>query len=328
MGRPATISYDDFCAVAAELLAAPGDRPPKQRLSFKAVRDMLGGGSYDVLRRYIDQYLRELETGAAPAGVSSTLQALAKQAREEALREARAELADDAQVLAEDRLAFEGERETMRVALVTAQTQITMLERRVSEVLDERAELHTRLDAERQRRVELQERLARLEGALQAEKEAHAVAVANAAQERAALVDRHAADLQAALGRFEAVQQHALRQVEDLRTQHIGKVEQLLDARLTSSTQQLLSIAKTLQQMPTRLVDQAQAKALLAQSIDSVASRIETSMDQIIDQVCVHVDQALLKMSGAGHTVAAQGSRPRRAAPPAAKPSSTRGKNR
>ena len=50
MPRPATISYDDFAAAAREL----GEGG--QRLTFAAVRIKLGGGSYDVLRRYIDRY--------------------------------------------------------------------------------------------------------------------------------------------------------------------------------------------------------------------------------------------------------------------------------
>lgn len=315
MGRPVTITYEDFCAAAAELLAEPSKRTPKQRLSFKTMRDLLGGGSYDVLRRYIDQYLRELEAGAAPEGVSSTLQALARQARGEALQQARAELAKDTQALVADRQAFESEREAMATALATAQTQAFMCQKRVDELVDERMALHVRLDAERQRTGELQERLARLDGALQTEKDAHAATASRAGLERAATADRHEAALQAALGRFEGLQQHALRQVEDLRTKHIGQVEQLLETRLTSSAQQFQSVTKSLLALPERLVDQAHAEAQVARLFDQLANQVELRVDAAVHQVREHVDVAVHKA-----VLATQAGRPNRMtqAPPKA----------
>ena len=110
MPRPATISYEDFVAAARELSEGG------QRLTFAAVRIKLGGGSYDVLRRYIDRYAEEQPNREAPLGVPEAvrggMQALYDQAIAEATRQVRAELDAEAQALAAEREALQIERPT------------------------------------------------------------------------------------------------------------------------------------------------------------------------------------------------------------------------
>lgn len=163
MPRPATISYDDFAAAARELGAGG------QSLTFAAMRIKLGGGSYDVLRRYIDRYAEEQPSRQAgpgvPEAVRGGMQALYDQAIAEATRHVRAELDVDAQTLAAERQALQVEQVDMQQRTVQAETEARLLRERVDELAAEREELHDRLDVAQRRVLELEVALASAQGA-------------------------------------------------------------------------------------------------------------------------------------------------------------------
>ncbi|WP_028311718.1 DNA-binding protein [Derxia gummosa] len=112
MPRPATISYDDFRAAALRLMEA-GDTP-----TFSRLRAELGGGSYDVLRRYLDAFeqekARRLKTPAVPDDVLGGIQGWYERIRDEASTQARAELNAEFETLAQRRAALEADFARLR----------------------------------------------------------------------------------------------------------------------------------------------------------------------------------------------------------------------
>ena len=286
MPRPATISYEDFAAAAREL----GEGG--QRLTFAAVRIKLGGGSYDVLRRYIDRYAEEQPSREAPLGVPEAvrggMQALYDQAIAEATRQVRAELDAQAQALAAEREALQIEQADMQQRVVQAETEAKLLRQRVDEIKAEREQLHDRLDVERRRVLELEVTLASAQGALATEREARLTLTSAAATERRELVERLTGDLERAQARFGGLQQHALRQVDEIRTKHVGAVERLLDGHVASIAQQLASALGVVAKLPERLIDPA-ADTTTAARFDTMAVRIEAAMEastrNVVEQV-------------------------------------------
>ena len=297
MPRPASISYEDF-AQAARALAQSG-----QKLTFAAVRVKLGGGSYDVLRRYIDQYAaeqprRDNELGV-PEAVRGGMQALYDQALAEATRRVRAELDADAQALVADREAMAAEHAGFEQRVAQAEAEARLLKDRVAELTGERERLGARADAERERVHELEVRAAVAEAARESERCARVSAIDTAAQERGRLVHEFAGALDRAQTRFEGLQQHALRQVDAIRTRHVETVEGLLNAHLERVAKQLAIGTAAVARLPDRLIDPAVA----AVRIDRVATRIETAIDgstrQVIDQVRSAADQAVAAVNAA-----------------------------
>jgi len=126
MPRPPTISYDDFRAAALALMDA-GQAP-----TFSLLRAKLGGGSYDVLRRYLDAFEREkaarLKTPAMPDDVLGGIQGWYERIREEASTQARAELNAEFELLAQQRAEFEAERARLRDAARDAQRDLARVE--------------------------------------------------------------------------------------------------------------------------------------------------------------------------------------------------------
>ena len=286
MPRPATISYEDFAAAAREL----GEGG--QRLTFAAVRIKLGGGSYDVLRRYIDRYAEEQPSREAPPGVPEAvrggMQALYDQAIAEATRQVRAELDAEAQALAAEREALQIEQADMQQRIVQAETAARLLRERVDELAAERADLHGRLDVERRRVLELEVTLASTQGALANERDVRLTQTSAGATERRELVDRFTGDLERTQARFEGLQQHALRQVDEIRTKHVVAVERLLDGHSAGVTQQLASALAVVAKLPERLIDPAKDTTTAAR-FDRVAVRIEAALEastrSVVEQV-------------------------------------------
>ena len=286
MPRPATISYDDFAAAARELGAGG------QSLTFAAVRIKLGGGSYDVLRRYIDRYAEEQPSRQAgpgvPEAVRGGMQALYDQAIAEATRQVRAELDVDAQTLAAERQALQVEQVDMQQRTVQAETEARLLRERVDELAAEREELHDRLDVAQRRVLELEVALASAQGALASERDVRLAQSSAGAVERLELVERFAGDLERAQARFEGLQQHALRQVDEIRTKHVGAVERLLDGHTAGVSQQLASALAVVAKLPQRLIDPSTDTAT-AGRFDTMAVRIEAAMEastrKVVEQV-------------------------------------------
>ena len=300
MPRPATISYEDFAAAAREL----GEGG--QRLTFAAVRIKLGGGSYDVLRRYIDCYAEEQPRREAPVGVPDAvrggMQALYDQAIAEATRQVRAELDAQAQILAAERGALQIEQADMQQRVVQAETEARLLRQPVHEIKAEREQLHDRLDVERQRVLELKVALAGTQGALATEREARLPLTGAAATEQRELVERFTSDLERAQARFEGLQQHALRQVDEIRTKHVGAVERLLDSHTADVAQQLAGALAVAAKLPERLIDPATDKTTAAR-FDKVAVRVEAAIQvstrQVVDQVHSAATQAVAAATSA-----------------------------
>ena len=276
MPRPATISYEDFVAAAREL----GEGG--QRLTFAAVRIKLGGGSYDVLRRYIDRYAEEQPRREAPLGVPEAvrggMQALYDQAIAEATRQVRAELDAEAQALAAEREALQTEQADMQQRIVQAETEARLLRQRVDELAAERADLHGRLDVERGRVLELEVALASTQGSLATERDVRLAQTSAASAERREQVERFTGDLERAQARFEGLQQHALRQVDEFRTKHVGVVERLLDGHTAGVALQLVNALAVVAKLPERLIDPA-ADTTTAARFDRVAVRIEAALE-------------------------------------------------
>ena len=108
------------------------------------------------------------------------------------------------------------------------------------------------------------------------------------ATERRELVERFAGDLERAQARFEGLQQHTLRQVDEIRTKHVGAVERLLEGHTAGVAQQLASALALVAKLPGRLIDPA-ADTTTAARFDAMAVRIEAAMQAstrtVVEQV-------------------------------------------
>ena len=216
------------------------------------------------------------------------MQALYHQAIAEATRQVRAELDVEAQALADEREALQIEQADMQQRIVQAETEARLLRQRVDELAVEREQLHGRLDVERRRVLELEVALASAQGALAAERDARVAQAIAAATERRELVERFTGDLERAQARFEGLQQHALRQVDEIRTKHVGAVERLLDGHTAGVAQQLASALAVVAKLPERLIDPAKDTTTAAR-FDRVAVRIEAALEastrSVVEQV-------------------------------------------
>ncbi len=295
MGRPANITYEDFAAAAAAMIANG------QKLTFASARERLGGGSYHVLRRYIDKFEADAAQSGAGTGIPPLLQALANQARDEALREARVELLADAEALEADRAALAEEHEGMRVAVATAEARAIELRRQVDELQSDRESLHQRVDVERRRAEDLAGQLAAALATQATLKQAHELVVAEASQQAHAGAHQFARDLEAAQQRFEGVQQHTLRLVDDIRAKHVAVVEQLLAKQLEVSSEALRKALEQLDALPQRVVDARtvgqQVGQHVVQNVEATVATAATRLLEAIEatraQLQAHVDRAI-----------------------------------
>jgi len=294
MGRPATITSEDFAAAAADLLANG------QKLTFDSVRKRLGGGSYHVLRRYIDQFEANA-SAAGGTGIPPLLQALANQARDEALREARAELAADAEALEADRAALAEEQERMRISVATAEFATAELQRQVDALQAGNEALRVRADLESRRAEELAVQLSAALATQSALQRSHDLVVAESALQARQGAEQFARDLVAAQQRFEGLQQHTLRLVDEIRTQHAAAIEQLLANRLDAGMQVLTKAVVQLEHLPQRLVDASAVSQQLGQhveaSVGQAATRVLDALNATRDGLQAHVDAAVLRVN-------------------------------
>lgn len=227
MPRPPSISYPQFSQAAREVLASG------ERLTLDRVRAALGGrGGTDVLRRYLDQFLAERLAETSISAVPPSLQALYRQALEEARAEAQADLASDARQLQAERDALAREREEFQQRTFRAEALAQANAERADGLQREREQLHARVDAEREHAEDLARRLAAAEAALGRAREACSEAVSAAQAERKQLVEHFLASLERATQRFEGLQLHTLRLVDDLRTQHVAAIDARLERAL------------------------------------------------------------------------------------------------
>jgi chromosome segregation ATPase len=154
MPRTAALTYDDFLTVARDILA--GGR----KLTFASVRAATGGGSYEVIRRYLDRFAAEAplrgEGGTVPENLMGGMQALFDQARVAALSQVRAELTHEAATLAAERSEFSTQRDTLLQLAAGAEARAEVNGAAVDEMGRALDMLRTRLDQALAEREEIQ----------------------------------------------------------------------------------------------------------------------------------------------------------------------------
>jgi DNA repair exonuclease SbcCD ATPase subunit len=277
MGRAPTISYEAFEAAALDLTASG------QGVTFRAAQQRLGGGSYEVLRRYIERFNAERperETGGAriPDVIRGGMQTLYAQALAQAERQVRDELAAEAADLANQRKELAKEHDQWHQRLAAAEAEARLLRERVAVLDEDRADLHQRLDAERQQHAQVQAQLARTEGTLDAERAAHAQALEAGSRERQQLVSGMVEQLERTQARFEGLQQHALRQVDEMRTKHVAVIDKALAQTRAQLAATVAQGVKVIDELPGRLVDAERAGAERRTELEQVLAKVESTV--------------------------------------------------
>jgi chromosome segregation ATPase len=293
MGRSPTISYEAFEAAALDLTASG------QGVTFRAAQQRLGGGSYEVLRRYIERFNAERperETGGAriPDVIRGGMQTLYAQALAQAERQVRDALAAEAADLAKQREELATEHEQLHQHLAAAETEARLLRERVAVLGEDRADLHQRLDAERQQHAQVQAQLARTEGALDAERTAHAQALEAGSRERHQLVSGMVEQLERTQARFEGLQQHALRQVDEMRTKHVAVIDKALAQTRAQLAATVAQGVKVIDELPGRLVDAERAGAQRRTELEQVLARVELAVDNAASRLNERLSEIVL----------------------------------
>jgi chromosome segregation ATPase len=281
MPRPASISYEEFRAAADELQSAGA------RLTYAAMRLKLGGGSNDVLKRYLHRYEKDADGRQAAPGVPETLiggvNAWFEQAKAEARQAAYAELDKEFE-------AVEQLREQTAVEVAAIQERAAVAEALASERAGQVAALQARLEALQAALGEAQAERSRVEGLHQAAQTLAASLVserdsAKFALERdvTELQHRHAAQLQEAHTRFDAAQHLCMRTLDTARRsfekttqttirQGLDQVSTLVQQTLTAVA--VLSQREDLVQAQGALLERlaADVQKALQQRDDALAS--------------------------------------------------------
>ena len=231
MPRVPTISYERFKEVAMLLKTEGHD------LTYRILRERLGGGSYDVLNRYIELFNKEQAAGlpGMPTNILSGAHALYEQAKADVRRELAQEHAQRIEELDAEHAHLQSERE--RLVTQAAQAQ------GAADVLSEQLRrLELDLTGARQESDALGGKRAELERDLAHTKAAYATAEAQWGEQREALraaVAEASERADKAEKRFLLEMDHmrqALRQFETSRLQEIDSLaKQLADARAQSA---------------------------------------------------------------------------------------------
>src|SRR5438105_5440384 len=154
MGRNASFTYEDFRGAAASVIAAG------RRVCFASVKAELGGGTYDVIKRYLSRYEDELRVKQEASGqyagtVLETTAMLLGEAKEQAVVLARNELQGERDTLAADRERFETERDALHERAASGERAERILSAHA-------ADLAAQLEAERSKRQSIEGALASL----------------------------------------------------------------------------------------------------------------------------------------------------------------------
>lgn len=227
MPRAPTISYERFKEVATLLKNEGHD------LTYRILRERLGGGSYEVLNRYIELFNKEQAAGmpGMPTNILSGAHALYEQAKADVRRELAQEHAQRIEELDAEHAHLQAERERLVAQAAQAQGAADVLSEQVR-----RLELD--LTGARQESDALGGRHAELERDLAHTKAAYATAEAQWVEQREALraaVAEASERADKAEKRFLLEMDHmrqALRQFEASRVQEIDLLaKQLAETR-------------------------------------------------------------------------------------------------
>jgi chromosome segregation ATPase len=227
MPRAPTISYERFKEVATSLKAEGLD------LTYRSLRERLGGGSYEVLNRYIELFNKEQAAGmpGMPTNILSGAHALYEQAKADVRRELALEHAQRIEELDAEHAHLQAERESLVARAAQAQGEANVLSEQLRR-------LEIDLTGARQERDDLGTRLAELDRDLAHTKAAYATAEAQWDEQREALrasVAEASERADNAEKRFLLEMDHmrqALRQFEASRLQEIDSLaKQLVEAR-------------------------------------------------------------------------------------------------
>jgi regulator of replication initiation timing len=223
MPRQTSITFEDFVAAATELESTG------VKLTFASLRSRLGGVSYDVLRRYMDQHeaqgRQKAQAGGVPLSLTSGMHTLFEHARTEALASVRSELANEADKLVADRQLLATQQQDCLERTTRAETQAKMLAEQVSALLAKNKALAAGNEALQAEISALHTALASAQAVAQTNAEVRIQAELGFETERKKMAvgfENTALALGAALSRVQAQMQT---QVEALYAAHLAKVE-------------------------------------------------------------------------------------------------------
>lgn len=242
MPRPASISYEDFVVAANELRIAG------EKLTFAAAKLKLGGGSYDVLKRYIDRYAAESkateESPGVPVNLLGGMQAWFDEAKQAARQQAYAELDDQFQALEAQRV--QTQLQVTEAGQLAAAAEALSRERagRIEQLIEERARLQGQLDQAQARGDRLALELGQAEAARATESSVLRAHAQQAAAQTQDAQTKFLAALDLAQTRFDAVQQRTMQALDDARTVLLSKVEAALAEALKAVNQHVGQIAR------------------------------------------------------------------------------------
>jgi regulator of replication initiation timing len=199
------------------------------KLTFASLRSRLGGVSYDVLRRYMDQHeaqgRQKAQAGGVPLSLTSGMHTLFEHARTEALASVRSELATEADKLAADRQLLATQQQDCLERTTRAETQAKMLAEQVSALLAKNEALaagNVTLQAEINA---LQTTLASAQAVAQTNAEVRIQAELSFEAERKKMGAGFENTVLALAGTLSQVQAQMQSQVEDLYAAYLAKVE-------------------------------------------------------------------------------------------------------
>lgn len=266
MPRAPSISYEQFRAVASTIKAEGQD------LTFRLLRERLGGGSYEVLNRYIELFGKEQVAGmpGMPTNILSGAHALYEQAKADVRRDLAAEHAQRVAELDGEHAQLQTEREQLVQQVAHAQGAAATLTEQLGRVERE-------LATERERKQALACEVARLQSGLAGAHESRTVAAAQLAEQittlRAALTE--------ATERADLAEKRFLLELDHLR-QALGKMEASRRQEFDELSKQL-SISRSQCAEATAEAARWQSRAQSLKDLQQTAASVEATIHASIE---------------------------------------------
>lgn len=269
MPRPPSISFERFKEVASALRGEGKD------LTYRLLRDRLGGGSNEVLGRYIDLFNQEAAAGipGMPTNILSGAHALYEQAKADARKELLSTFAERERELDAEHAQLQSDRLELGERAARARGEAEVLRQQLRRVEEE-------LERERQRSATLAGTSAQLEKELAAVKEVH-----NGSMRVEAAMVEQTASLQKALAemseRGERLSVGFMQEVDHLR-QSFKQLEASRRQELESLGKQLLEAREQLAQASIQLA-QWQSKAGVLDDVRHIAAQLQKSLQETFE---------------------------------------------
>lgn len=284
MPRAPTISYERFKEVATLLKTEGHD------LTYRILRERLGGGSYEVLNRYIELFNKEQAAGmpGMPTNILSGAHALYEQAKADVRRELAQEHAQRIEELDAEHAHLQAERERLVTQAAQAQGAADVLTEQLRRLELDLTGARQECDAHGRRHAELERDLAHT-------KAAYATAEAQWVEQREALraaVAEASERADKAEKRFLLEMDHmrqALRQFEASRLQEIDSLAKQLAETRAQHTQASADAAR----WQVRAQSQEDLQ-LVAQSINATVREAIAHLDEKVEaiaQACADAPQ-------------------------------------